>query len=120
VRPLAHPRCLYGGGGDRPGNVSLLARGGIEPEAALRADRGFDLHHRAVGRQGNQTTIRSSYRLGAFAYPDERAVLTDLTHFPPLLVPEVLHARFEVLLGGLLSAGKNTFSMDWPTNSFTW
>ena len=52
--------------------------------------------------KGNQTTIRSSYRLGAFAYPDERAVLTDPTHFPPLLVPEALHARFEVLLGGLL------------------
>jgi len=70
--------------------------------------------------KGNQTTIRSSYRLGAFAYPDERAVLTDPTHFPPLLVPEALHARFEVLLGGLLSSGKNTVSMDWPTNAFTW
>jgi hypothetical protein len=31
-----------------------------------------------------------------------------------------LHARFEVLLGGLLSSGKNTVSMDWPTNAFTW
>ena len=70
--------------------------------------------------KGNQTTIRSSYRLGAFAYPDERAVLTDLTHFPPLLVPEALHARFEVLLGGLFVIGKEHFQHGLPTNSFTW
>ena len=51
LRPLAHPRRLYGGRGDRAGDLPLLSRARHQPEAALRADRGLGLHHRAAGRR---------------------------------------------------------------------
>ena len=51
LRAVAHPRRLYGGRGDRPGNFPLLSRARHQPEAALRADRSLGLHHRAAGRR---------------------------------------------------------------------
>ena len=43
-----HPRRLYGGRGDRPGDLPLLSLDRRQPEAALRADRSLGLHHGAA------------------------------------------------------------------------
>ena len=58
VRALAHPRRLYGRRGDRTGNLPLLSRARLQPEAALRADRGFGLRHRAAGRRDRRRDRR--------------------------------------------------------------
>ena len=42
---LQGARGLYGGRGDRAGDVRFLPRAGDQPEAALWADRGDGLHH---------------------------------------------------------------------------
>ena len=49
---LAHARRLHRGRGDRAGAVLVLPLARHQPEAALRADRGQRLHHRAARRRG--------------------------------------------------------------------
>ena len=51
VRAVANPCGLYRRRGDRPRNLSLLARHRPQLETALRPDRGLGLRHRAAGRR---------------------------------------------------------------------
>ena len=60
VRAFAHSRRLYGGRGDRTGNLPLLSRASAQSEAALRADRSFGLRHRAAGRRNRRRHRRQS------------------------------------------------------------
>ncbi len=47
---FAHPRGLYGGRGDRAGDLRFLPQPGHQPETALRPDRGDGVHHPAARR----------------------------------------------------------------------
>ena len=51
ARLLQGARRLHRGRGDRPGSVRVLSLDRAQSEAALRADRGLPLHHRAAGRR---------------------------------------------------------------------